>query len=135
MGRRRPRPARPSGPSGSLHFAVVDDEKDLHRLTAAEAAVQLESFLSGWSRRRGGAVVRVITGRGNRSAGGPVLQPRVRELLAGRLAPLVEEFVVESGGGAYRVRVRGEAEPAAGAGPRGSAARSSGPGRRPAPGR
>ncbi len=108
MGRRRPRPAKPSGPSGSLHFAVVHDEKDLHQLTAAEAAVQLESFLLGWSRQRAGAVVRVITGRGNRSAGGPVLRPLVRELLVGRLAPLVADFAVEAGGGAYLIRVRAE---------------------------
>jgi DNA-nicking Smr family endonuclease len=108
MGRRRPRAAKPSGPRDSLHFAVVLDERDLHHLTAEEAAVQLESFLLGWSRQRPGAVVRVITGRGNRSAGGPVLQPRVRELLTGRLAHLVEDYALESGAGAYRVRVRGE---------------------------
>jgi DNA-nicking Smr family endonuclease len=87
---------------------VVDDERDLHHLTAAEAAVALESFLVGWSRRRPGAVVRVVTGRGNRSQGGPVLKPRVRELLTGRLAPIVEDYAVESGGGAYRVRLRAE---------------------------
>jgi DNA-nicking Smr family endonuclease len=108
MGRRRPRSPKASGPTGSLHAAVVDDERDLHHLTAAEAAVQLESFLVGWSRRRSGAVVRVITGRGIRSAGGPVLRPLVRELLTGRLAPVVEDYVTESGGGAYRIRVRGE---------------------------
>jgi len=108
MGRRRPRLAKPSGPSDSLHAAVVDDERDLHHLTAAEAAVQLEVFLVGWSRRRTGAVVRVITGRGNRSPGGPVLRPLVRELLAGRLAPVVEDYVTEAGGGAYVIRVRGE---------------------------
>ena len=53
-------------------------------------------------------MVRVITGRGNRSPGGPVLRPLVRELLDGRLAPVVEDYVVESGGGAYLIRVRGE---------------------------
>jgi DNA-nicking Smr family endonuclease len=87
---------------------VVVEEKDLHHLTAEEAAVQLESFLRGWSLHRPGAVVRVITGRGNRSAGGPVLQPRVRALLAGRLAHLVEDYALEPGAGAYRIRVRGE---------------------------
>jgi DNA-nicking Smr family endonuclease len=108
MGRRRPRSAKPSGPSHSLHAAVVDDERDLHFLTAAEAAVQLESFLVGWSRRRAGVVVRVITGKGNRSQGGPVLQPRVRELLVGRLSPVVEDHALESGGGAFLIRVRGQ---------------------------
>jgi DNA-nicking Smr family endonuclease len=108
MGQRRPRTPKPSGPIGTLHTAIVDDERDLHHLTADEAAAQLEAFLLGWSRRRSGAVVRVITGRGNRSPGGPVLRPRVRELLTGRLAPLVEDFVMETGGGAYLIRVRAE---------------------------
>ena len=106
MGRRRARPTGPSGPAGSLHAAVVEAELDLHYLTAAEAAVALESFLVGWSRRTPGVVVRVITGKGNRSQGRPVLQPLVRALLAGRLAPVVEDHAVESGGGAYRIRVR-----------------------------
>ena len=108
MGKRRPRNPEPSGPTGSLHGAIVDDERDLHQLTAAEAAAQLEAYLLGWSARRSGAVVRVITGRGNRSPGGPVLQPLVRELLKGRLAALVEDFAVETGGGAYLIRVRGK---------------------------
>ena len=108
MGRRRPRSPKSSEPSATLHGAVVDDERDLHHLTAAEAAVQLESFLLGWSRRRPGAVLRVITGKGNRSQGGPVLRPLVRGLLTGRLAPVVEDYAVESGGGAYLVRVRRE---------------------------
>ena len=107
MGKRRSRNPAPSGPIGTLHSAVVDDERDLHELTTAEAEAQLEPFLLGWSRRRSGAVVRVITGRGNRSPDGPVLRPLVRRLLEGRLAPLVEEFVVEAGGGAYLIRVRG----------------------------
>jgi DNA-nicking Smr family endonuclease len=108
MGRRRPRPGSPSGPTDSLHFAVVADEKDLHHLTAEQAELQLESFLLGWSRQRPGAVVRVITGRGNRSARGPVLQPRVRALLAGRLARFVEDYALEPGAGAFRVRVKSQ---------------------------
>jgi DNA-nicking Smr family endonuclease len=78
----------------------------LHALTGAEAAVQLESYLMGWRRRRPGAVVRVITGKGRRSIGGPVLKPLVRALLVGRLAPLVEEQVSEASGGAFLVRLR-----------------------------
>jgi DNA-nicking Smr family endonuclease len=106
MGKRRSRSPTPSGPTRTLHAAIVDDERDLHQLTAAEAAAQLEAYLLGWSTRRSGAVVRVITGRGNRSPGGPVLQPLVRALLKGRLAALVEDYAVETGGGAYLIRVR-----------------------------
>jgi DNA-nicking Smr family endonuclease len=108
MGGRRPQGPKASAGVVSIHAAVVEDERDLHFLTAAEAALQLETFLVGWSRRRPGAVLRVITGKGNRSQAGPVLKPHVRELLIGRLAPVVADWAVESGGGAYRVRVRGE---------------------------
>jgi len=107
MGQRRPRTPKPSGPIGTLHGAIVDDERDLHQLTAHEAEAQLEALLRAWSSRRAGAVVRVITGRGNRSPGGAVLQPHVRKLLTGRLAPLVADFVLERGAGAYLIRVRG----------------------------
>jgi DNA-nicking Smr family endonuclease len=106
MGRRRPPATQPPAARVQLHAAVVEDERDLHELTAAEAELELELFLAGLSRSRPGAVVRVITGRGNRSRGDPVLRPLVRRLLEGRLAPLVEDFAVESGGGAYRVRLR-----------------------------
>jgi DNA-nicking Smr family endonuclease len=108
MGRRRiPPPASPAPPT-SLPAAVVEDERDLHQLTAAEAALELERFLADWSRRRPGAVLRVVTGRGAHSPSGPVLRPLVGQLLAGRLARFVEDFAAEAGGGAFRVRVRGE---------------------------
>jgi DNA-nicking Smr family endonuclease len=85
---------------------VVEDERDLHELTAAEAALELERFLVGWSRSHPGAVVRVITGRGTHSRRRPVLPPLVRSLLAGRLARWVEDYSAEPGGGAFRIRVR-----------------------------
>ena len=46
-----------------------------------------------------------LESRGNRSDEGPVLKPLVRELLEGRLAPYVERYTVEQGGGAYLVQV------------------------------
>jgi DNA-nicking Smr family endonuclease len=115
MGRRRASHPQPSGPRGSLHVAVVEDELDLHQLVAAEAAVALELFLERTSRSRPGAVVRVITGRGTRSAHGPVLAPLVRSLLRGDLARFVEDFGAEAGGGAWRVRLRGGQRPPTGA--------------------
>lgn len=83
----------------------VVEETDLHGADAKSAEVKLESFLSRIARTKPGAVVRVITGRGNRSDDGAVLKPLVRDLLDGRLARYVERSTVESGGGAYLVQV------------------------------
>jgi DNA-nicking Smr family endonuclease len=68
--------------------------------------VQLEAFLTRWALSKPGAVVRVITGRGNRSNGGPVLKPLVQTLLEARLTRLVQRYTIEAGGGAYLVQVR-----------------------------
>lgn len=90
----------------TLHSALVADELDLHGLYADEAEQRLEMFLERVAATEPGAVVRVITGRGARSAGPPVLQGVVRDALNGWLAPRVAEWAVDVGGGAYLVRVR-----------------------------
>jgi DNA-nicking Smr family endonuclease len=94
----------PSPPT--LHSAIVADELDLHGHTADEAERRLEMFLERVARGSPGEVVRVITGRGARSAGPPVLQGVVREALNGRLSGRVAEWAVDVGSGAYLVRVR-----------------------------
>lgn len=88
----------------TLHTAVVADELDLHGHTADEAERQLEMFLQRVSVSERGKVVRVITGRGARSAGQPVLQGVVRDALNGWLSDYVDEWAVDVGGGAYLVR-------------------------------
>jgi DNA-nicking Smr family endonuclease len=105
MGRRRA-PLKTGDPIDSLLAKAVDASTDLHGLDALTAEVRLEAYLTRWSASRPGAVVRVITGRGNRSGGRPVLKPLVRELLEGRLARYVNRWTVEPGGGAYIVEVR-----------------------------
>lgn len=95
----------PSAPR-TLHSALVADEVDLHGLTADEAERRLQMFLQRVSRTASGEVVRVITGRGARSEGQPVLQGVVRDALNGWLADHVMEWAVDVGGGAYLVRVR-----------------------------
>lgn len=90
----------------SLLVKPVEDETDLHRLDARSAEIKLESFLMRWSRTKPTAVVRVITGRGNRSDSGPVLQPLVRELLRGRLGRYVKRFTMDAGGGAFLLEVK-----------------------------
>lgn len=91
----------------TLHSAVVSDELDLHGHSADEAERRLEIFLDRVARTSPGEVVRVITGRGTRSAGPPVLQGVVRDALNGWLSGQVAEWAVDVGSGAYLVRVRG----------------------------
>ena len=106
MGKRRTMKPEPSGPSGSLHGAVVADTLDLHGENSVTAERRLESFLVRYHRTQPGAVVRVITGRGTRSEDGPVLPGIVTQLLDGGLQRYVSDFTVDHGGGAYLVRVR-----------------------------
>jgi DNA-nicking Smr family endonuclease len=106
MGKRRIPLKSSTEPTDSILAKPVEAETDLHGLDARGAEVRLESFLSRVAQSKPGAVVRVITGRGNRSEGGAVLKPRVRDLLDGRLARYVERYTLEPGGGAYLVQVR-----------------------------
>lgn len=106
MGKRRIPLKTDTGPIDSLLGKPVEGETDLHGLDARSAEIKLESFLPRWAKTKPGAVVRVITGRGNRSDSGPVLKPLVRDLLDGRLARHVQRYTLETGGGAYLVQVR-----------------------------
>ncbi|MBI4503817.1 MAG: Smr/MutS family protein [Gemmatimonadetes bacterium] len=63
-------------------------------------------FLDRWARTRPGAVVRIVTGRGNHSEGAPVLYPMVAQLLGGRLAHYVRTSRPDSSFGAYLVQVK-----------------------------
>lgn len=104
MGKRRV--SRPPGQRPrTLHVEIVVEELDLHGFTAEAAERRLESFLDTQAVRSPGRVVRVITGRGTRSAGAPVLPDTVREALTGWLAHRVDEWAVDVGGGAYLVRM------------------------------
>jgi DNA-nicking Smr family endonuclease len=87
-------------------MSVVMGELDLHGFTADGAERRLEGFLETQAVRSPGEVVRIITGRGSRSSGAPVLQARVREALTGSLRHRVADWAVDVGGGAYLVRMR-----------------------------
>jgi DNA-nicking Smr family endonuclease len=106
MGKRRKIPVVQPDPVRTLHGSFPADTLDLHGLTADQGERKVRHFLEVWHRREKGAVVRIITGKGVRSEGAPVLLGRVRELLSGPLSDRVDEFVVETGGGSYLVRVR-----------------------------
>ena len=86
--------------------APADGELDLHGFGAIEARSAVRAFLESWRRRKAGALVHIITGKGKGSAGGPVLRGLVKTLLQGELRGMVSEWGLDDGEGGYRVRVR-----------------------------
>ena len=103
MGRRRPSEPEPSGPINTLHGATVVAELDLHGETADTGRQKVEWFLERWGKESPGAVVRIITGKGNRSPTGAVLLPMVRDLLDGACAHRIQEWTTEMSGGSVLV--------------------------------
>ncbi len=99
----RKRPAPRFELRDPLLDATPADTLDLHGFRASEVMTAVEAFLR---RQRPGAVVHVITGRGRGSPGKPVLGPRVRALLAGRLNGLVADYAKDLSEGGYLVRRR-----------------------------
>jgi DNA-nicking Smr family endonuclease len=84
---------------------VIQDDLDLHGFTSEEAAVQTAVFLAD-ARRRGLRCVRVVHGKGLRSAGRePVLRKRIRKLLTRRdeVLAFVEPRGFHGGSGAVVV--------------------------------
>lgn len=86
--------------------ARVDGELDLHGYSATEAPSAVRTFLETWRRRKTGALVHIVTGKGKGSANGPVLRGLVKGLLQGELRAMVAEWGLDDGEGGYRVRVR-----------------------------
>ena len=84
---------------------VIQDHLDLHGLTGDEAVAQTAQFL-GEARRRGLRCVRIVHGKGLRSAGRePVLRKRIRKLLTRRdeVLAFVEPRSHQGGSGAVVV--------------------------------
>ncbi len=105
MGKRRIPKVEPD-PIRTLHGSLPEETLDLHGMSAQEAERRVEFFLDRWARSEPGAVLRIITGKGARSPGTPVLRGRVRELLDEELTGVVQEWAVDAGGGGFLVRVR-----------------------------
>ncbi|HYH83744.1 MAG TPA: Smr/MutS family protein [Longimicrobium sp.] len=83
---------------------------DLHGLTGGEARVRAEL----WLRDRAAAgerTVVVVTGRGNRSHGLPVLRGEVEDVLARLQGEVVTAWEHTDGGGGFRVTLRPAAFP------------------------
>jgi hypothetical protein len=95
--RRRP---RPTPDLGALHPTL-----DLHGETGDSARRKAEAWLRR-QREAGERHVRLITGRGNRSVGPPVLRAEIEHLLRDLRGELVAGSAWEGGGGAIRVELR-----------------------------
>ncbi|MGQ0649762.1 MAG: Smr/MutS family protein [Gemmatimonadaceae bacterium] len=105
MARRRPTREPPVNPFDRLDGPVTQT-LDLHGAGAAEARTIVKRFIETAARHSPGALVHVITGKGRGSAGGAVLKPVVRGLLAGDLARLTVEWALDADGGGFLVRLR-----------------------------
>lgn len=104
---RRKGPRQPVFDSGDpLLDAPLDGELDLHGYTTMEVPSAVRTFLQTWQRRKSGAVVQIITGKGKGSANGPVLRGLVKNVLQGELRAMVGEWRLDDGEGAYTVRLR-----------------------------
>lgn len=104
MAARKRRAAR--GEPDRAEWGSVWPLLDLHGLTGDEAVRRTERWL-GERRADGVRTVVVVTGRGNRSAGPPVLRAEVETLLERmRGGEVVASYEVADGGGAFRVQLR-----------------------------
>ena len=101
----RRRPSRPPPDLGALYPTL-----DLHGETADSARRRAEAWLRR-QRDAGERHVRLITGRGNRSVGPPVLRGEIERLLGDLAGELVVRRSIEPGGGAIRVELRAPATP------------------------
>lgn len=86
-------------PWGSLHPLL-----DLHGMTGDDARRRADAWLRA-RRAEGARTVVVITGRGNRSPGPPVVRGEVEHLLEILRGSVVESFHTVSGGGAFQVEL------------------------------
>lgn len=106
MGRRRKVPTVQPDPIRTIHGAFATATLDLHGLYANPAMTRVKGFVMGWAEREPGVILRIVTGKGTHSDGEPVIRSRFLALLAGDLAPWIDDWASEVGGGSYLIRVR-----------------------------
>lgn len=105
----------PPGPGVSPEaWGTVYPLLDLHGLTGGEAVRRADAWLRA-RQAEGERTVVVVTGRGNRSAGLPVLRGEIEHLLSGLQGTVVARFAATDGQGGFRVELR---RPPASAAPR-----------------
>ena len=78
---------------------------DLHGMSARQAETRLRLFFQRHAATSSGRVVHIITGKGTRSEGAPVLPGLVRDMLDDDFASVVAESAGLHGGGGFAVRI------------------------------
>lgn len=78
---------------------------DLHHFAGSEVESAVSNFIHTWHKREAGAVVHIVTGKGRRSGGAPVLKPRVRQLLGTRFQGVVKDWTRDVDDGGFLVRL------------------------------
>jgi DNA-nicking Smr family endonuclease len=105
MGKRRT-PIVSGGEPRTLHGRTVAASLDLHGLDARSAELRIRSFIQSKARTHRGEVVKIVTGRGTRSVGPEVMRGLVLDAVSNTWANVVEDWGVDTGGGAYLVLLR-----------------------------
>jgi DNA-nicking Smr family endonuclease len=105
----RETPASPPELTGIARLYVESpvETLDLHGMTKGQAETRVQFFFQRHAAMSPGRVVHVITGKGTRSAGAPVLPHLVREMLEHDLSSVVSEWAGLHGGGGFAVRIAG----------------------------
>ena len=105
MGRRGPKQPQFDARDDLLD-GRVEESLDLHGYSAIETPSAVRSFLDRWRRRKPGAIVHIVTGKGKGSENGPVLRGLVKSLLQGELRSMVARWGLDDGEGGYKVQLR-----------------------------
>ena len=79
---------------------------DLHHFAASEVESATCNFLLTWQKRASGSVVHIVTGKGRRSDGAPVLKPRVRQILKTQLQAAIKDWTKDLDDGGFLVLLR-----------------------------
>lgn len=106
----RETPASPPELTGIARLYVESpvETLDLHGMSASQAVTRVQFFLQRHAMTSPGRVVHVITGKGTRSEGAPVLPKLVREMLQDDPSGMVSEWAGLHGGGGFAARLAGE---------------------------
>ncbi|MEP6691421.1 MAG: Smr/MutS family protein [Gemmatimonadaceae bacterium] len=86
---------------------AAGDTLDLHGFTGAQAREHVTSYLQRVRKRKPGALVHIITGKGRNSPGRPVLMPLVRGILRAAPSTQIARWGPDDDDGGFLVRLAG----------------------------